>query len=305
MKKETSCMNSMAIIDYMKKYNEGDCSVLFGNLDPEIDSLPDPEAFLRDRNNWISCAVLSRLWERIRLFFDDERIAIKVARFAAENAHLGYNRSIIVKTFWSAKRALRHAQKINDKWNRSKRIELVSLRGHDAVIRLHWDSSMVLTKDACLMNLGTYRFIPLVWGGKEADVREECCYFQGAPYCEYHLKWPMGNTVREVFSRFFTKKSVLMETIEEMDKDKKIIEQKYDEVNSLNIELDSKINQLLALQETGKALVSVLDLEQLLDVIVNILSNVCNISRCIIMLLNEEEKHLEFPSGRLPARKYQ
>ena len=51
MDKETSCINSRAILDYIKGYNNGGCSALLENLDPEIDSLPDPESFLRDPND--------------------------------------------------------------------------------------------------------------------------------------------------------------------------------------------------------------------------------------------------------------
>ena len=62
MEKETSCINSRAILDYVKKYNDGDCSVLLENLDPEIDALRYPEKFLRDPNSWISCSVISKLY---------------------------------------------------------------------------------------------------------------------------------------------------------------------------------------------------------------------------------------------------
>ncbi len=88
-----------------------------------------------------------------------------------------------------------------------------------------------------------------------------------------------------------------------MEEDKKIIEEKYDEVNRLNLELNYKIKQLLAIQETGKAILSVLDINQLLTVIMNILSNVCQIHRALIMLVNEEKGCLEylyavgFPNG--------
>jgi signal transduction histidine kinase len=82
-----------------------------------------------------------------------------------------------------------------------------------------------------------------------------------------------------------------------MEADKRIIKQKYEEVNQLNEELSYKIKQLLAIQNTGKAILSVLDLKQLLTVIMNILSNVCRINRAIIMLVNEETKHLEYIHG--------
>jgi signal transduction histidine kinase len=297
MEKEASCINSKAILGYVKEYNDGNCSAILGNLDPDIDDLPDPEGFLMDHHNWISCAVVSKLLERARLILNDQMVAYKIGKYAAEKTSLGYTQRIIVKAFWSIKKGLKNLQKINDKWNKSKKVELLEIKRNEAVVRLHWDPQMDVSKDMCLMNQGAYTFMPLIWGGKPFTFREECCYLEGAPYCEYHLKWTIKNRFHEIFSRFFTSKSVLMETIMEMEEDKKVIEQKYEEVNKLNTELDQKIKQLLAIQETGKAILSVLDLGQLLSVIMNILSNVCQINRAVIMLVNEEEGCLEYIHG--------
>ena len=297
MEKENSCINCKAILDYVKDHKEGDSSGLVRNLDPEIDGLPDPENFLRDPNNWVSSAVVSRLFERARMMFEDENVAYKIARHAVENVNLGYIQRIIVKAFWSIKQGLKNLQKINDKFNRTKRVELSEIKRNEAIVRLHWHPVMDVTKDTCLYNQGLYSFLPIVWGGKPMALKEERCYFEGAPYCEYHLRWTFKNSFHEMFSRFFTSKSVLTETVREMEEDKQVIEQKYEEVNRLNIELNQRIKQLLAIQETGKAILSVLDLEQLLDVIMSILSSVCKIHRALIMLVNEEEGYLEYIHG--------
>ncbi len=83
----------------------------------------------------------------------------KIARFAIENVSLGYIQKIFVKAFWSTKTALRHVQKINDKFNRSKKVELVRVGRNEAVVRLHWDHTMGVSKDLCLYNQGTYTFL--------------------------------------------------------------------------------------------------------------------------------------------------
>ena len=297
MEIETSCINSRAILDYVKKYNDGDCSALFGNLDPEIDALQDPESFLRDPNSWISCSVISKLYKRAASILNDEKAAYKIGRYATENISLGYAQRIIFKAFWSVRKALKHGQKVNDRWNRNKRVELVELKKNNAVVRLHWDPKMEVTKNICLYNQGVYASMPQIWEGSPAVIKEKCCYFDGNPYCEYHIKWPFKNRFHEILSRFFTSKSVLMETITEMEEDKTIIEQKYEEVNLLNIELNKRIKQLEAIQETGKAILSLLDLEQLLTVIMNLLSNVCRINRAVIMLVNEDKGFLEYIHG--------
>ncbi|MBW2136843.1 MAG: GAF domain-containing protein [Deltaproteobacteria bacterium] len=297
MEKEVSCINSRAILDYVREHNNGDCSSLLKDLHPEIDDLPEPEQFLRDPNNWISCALASELYERASLLFNDKTIAYKIARHAIENTSLGYTQRILVKAFWSYKNALKHAQKINDTYNRNKRVDLVEIEKNEALVRLHWDGNMKVSKHLCLMNQGSYTYMPIIWGGKPLKLTENCCFFEGAPYCEYQLKWTGRNRFHEVFSRFFGSKAVLMEIIKEMEDDKEIIEQKYEEVNRLNQELDRKIKQVTAIQETGKAILSILELDQLMKSIMNLLSNVCEINRALIMLVKEEEQCLQYLYG--------
>ena len=182
MEKEVNCINTRAILDYVKKHNQGDLSPLLENLDPEIDTLPNPEGFLGDPNNWISCTVASKLYERTRLIFNDQMAAYEIAKYAIEKTDLGF-KSLIVKVFWSYKKALKHAQKINDRWNRNKKIEIIDIKRNEALIRLHWNPNMDVTKDLCLMNQGSYIHIPVIWGGNPITLTEERCYFEGAPYC--------------------------------------------------------------------------------------------------------------------------
>lgn len=297
MEKEVSCINSRAILDYVATQSVNGTAELIENLHPEIDQLRSPEIFLRDPNNWISCNVAVELYRRARQMLSDDRAAFKIARFAVENTTMGYGQRIVAKALGSEAAALKHAQRINDKWNRNKSVELVRLEKSEAIVRLHWNREMNVSKDLCLMNQGTYTFIPSIWGGKPTVLRENCCYFEGGPFCEYHISWPVKNRFVEVFSRFFKGRSVLMETISEMEKDKELIEQKYEEVNHLNVVLNQKVKQLEAIQETGKAILSVLDLDPLLTVIMNILADVCQINRAVVMLVNKRSGYLEYLHG--------
>ena len=183
MEKEVSCINAKAIFKYIEAHNNGNCSSLIDNLDPEIDALDDPMAFLTDSNNWISTAVVVRLHEKAKAILHDDMAPYKIAKFAIENASLGYIQKIFVKAFWSSKKALKYAQKINDKFNRSKKIELVEIKRNRAIIRLHWNPKMKLSKDLCLYNQATYTYLHTIWGGKPLTLEEKCCYFDHAPYC--------------------------------------------------------------------------------------------------------------------------
>jgi signal transduction histidine kinase len=297
MEKETSCINSRAILDYVKHHRGDAVHELIRDLDPEIDALPDPAAFLCDPHNWISSALIAELFTRARLLIGDEQVAFKIARHAFENNKLGYGQRIIFKALWSTNNVLKNLQKVNNKWNRNKRVEVVERTRKGAVVRLHWNPDMGCSRDMCLYNQGAYTYLPVVWGGKPVEVIERCCFFRGAPHCEYDLIKAPTNRFYEIFSRLFTSKSVLMETIQEMERDKEVIEKKYEEVAQLNLELNQKVRQLTAVQETGKAILSILDLEQLLSVIMNLLKNVCRINRALIMLVNEEEECLEYTHG--------
>ncbi|MCF8052374.1 MAG: GAF domain-containing protein [Desulfobacterales bacterium] len=297
MERETSCINSRAILDYVKHHRPDAVADLIRDLDPEIDALPDPEAFLRDPHNWISSRLIAKLFARTRQVLGDEEVAFKIARYAFENKKLGYGQRIFFKALWSTNNVLNNLQRVNNKWNRNKRVEVVARTRKGALVRLHWKPEMNCSRDMCLYNQGAYTYLPVVWGGKPVKVIEHSCFFEGAPYCEYDLIKAPTNRFYEIFSRIFTSKSVLMETVQEMEKDKEIIEKKYKEVNQLNIELNQKIRQLTAVQETGKAILSILDLNRLLSVIMNILRNVCRINRALIMLVKEEENCLQYLYG--------
>ncbi len=78
--------------------------------------------------------------------------------------------------------------------------------------------------------------MPTVWNLPLAQVEETKCYFEGDDYCEYHCKWeikPLFQTLAEVFVPW----RALRLSIQEMENDKEMLRQKFDEVHKLNIQL--------------------------------------------------------------------
>ncbi len=294
MEKEVNCINTKTILSYLDTHSDLDINDFLANLHPEIDTLSDPVSFLKDSNNWISSEVAAELYKRAKIALNDEDIPYKIGKYAVTNRSLGYLQKIIIKALWSMEKTYKNAQKINDKFNRNKDVELVSVDRSGAVIRLYWKAGMGTTKDICQYNKGIYTYIPLVWGSKKVNLHERCCHFKGDPYCEYVVKWPTRNRINEIFSMFFSSKAVLSETIEEMERDKQLLEKKYEEVNRLNARLNEKIKQLQAVQETGKAILSVLNLDKLLNVLMSKLTNICMINRAIIMIVNDKDGCLEY-----------
>ncbi|MEJ2671502.1 MAG: PAS domain S-box protein [Deltaproteobacteria bacterium] len=82
-------------------------------------------------------------------------------------------------------------------------------------------------------------------------------------------------------------------TIEELERDKELLKNKFDEVHRLNIQLKEKIDQLICLQETSTAALSVLHLEKLLQVTLRLLINSAKLDRAGILLLDEKEELLD------------
>lgn len=297
MKKEVSCINSKIIIEYIRKTNPEYLPLILDHLDPELDSLDDPVGFLTDPNNWVSTVIIANMFDRVKSILQDESVPYKIGKFAIENAHLGYIQKIFVKAFWSSKKALKYAQKINDKFNRNKKVEVVEIKRNTAIVRLYWEKDMQPSKDLCVYNQAIYAYLHTIWGGRPLDIHEQHCFFDGSPYCEYHLQWTKKSWIYEYISRFFTSRSMLKDIIAEQEKNREIIEKKYAEINQLNLKLNRRIKQLMAIQDTGKAILSLLDLKYVLTAIMNILSNVCQISRAVIMLVSEDGESLEYLHG--------
>ncbi|MDP1761501.1 MAG: PAS domain S-box protein, partial [Deltaproteobacteria bacterium] len=82
-------------------------------------------------------------------------------------------------------------------------------------------------------------------------------------------------------------------TIDELERDKELLKKKFDEIHRLNIQLKEKIDQLICMQETSTAALSVLNLEKLLQVTLRLLINSAKLDRAGILLMDEKREVLE------------
>ena len=178
MNAEVSCLNTKAILDYLSRRSI-DPRPFLTDLSPELDLLDDPLAYLSDRNNWVSAAVVSRLFARLRQDLGDEQLAFKIGYESVVHRRFGYIQNIFLRLFLTPAQGLSKAQEINDRFNRTKRVELVELTEGKAVVRLTWHAGMDHSKDICLYNQGIYSAIIQVWGMKPASVTETQCAFDG------------------------------------------------------------------------------------------------------------------------------
>jgi PAS domain S-box-containing protein len=293
MEKHHSCLNTRAIIEYFQENRPEEVYRLFTGLGPEIENLANPQEFLMEINNWVSSDVVTKMFENAKAITQDNEVAFKIGFESAARKKLGYVQRIIMFAHKNPRRTLKRVQAINDKFNRNKKIELVVARGDSAVIRLHWFKEIPGTIDYCLFNKGIYSGIPTIWNLPPADLEETKCYFQGDDYCEYHFKWQRKFSLREVLLRLLVPWRALNYTIEELERDKELLKKKFDEIHRLNIQLKEKIDQLICMQETSTAALSVLNLEKLLQVTLRLLINSAKLDRAGILLLDEKGELLE------------
>jgi PAS domain S-box-containing protein len=293
MEKHHSCLNTRAIIEYFLETQPLDVPKLFLGLGPEMESLPNPQEFLMEINNWVSSDLVNKMFENAKKLTHNNFIAFKIGFESAARKKLGYVQRIILLACKNPNYSLKRVQAINDKFNKNKTIELVEAKRGSAVVRLHWFNHIPLSLDLCLFNQGIYSGLPTIWNMPPAVLEETKCFFKGDDYCEYHLKWQNRSFLKNSLMKFMVPWRALSYTIEELERDKELLKKKFDEIHHLNVELKEKIDQLICLQETSSATLSVLNLEKLLQVTLRLLINSARLDRAGILLLDEPGEVLE------------
>ncbi len=224
----------------------------------------------------------------------DDMAIFKAGFESMVNRKLGYVQKIFIRAFLSPKYAIKSLKKINDKFTKNKTIEIVKATNNHAIIRLHWSNSPDLTRDFCLINKGMYKACSTLWNLPPADLVERACYFRGGPYCEYELWWNRRSLLALSFRKSSIKRDVFQSLIQEMERDKELIQSKYLQVKKLNDALYKKVSDLISLQEASHAMVSVLDEESLIENILNLLTSVLDFNRAVLFLVDDKQENLVF-----------
>jgi PAS domain S-box-containing protein len=144
------------------------------------------------------------------------------------------------------------------------------------------------------MNRGVYTAVPVVWNEPPLHLEERKCYFQGDDYCEYHLSWKRKPSIKRLLLQVIAPWRLAKATIQELEQDKELLREKYAEVRGLNIQLKSQLDRLVSLQEASKAILSTLDIDELLTLILQGLVDVSVLDRAAIFLVDEEREELFF-----------
>ena len=290
-----SCLNSRAIIEYIRRRHPGRLAELYQGLPAPWCDRPDLEIYLSDENNWIPSSLVVRLFERAREITSEPDVAFQIGFDSIVNREFSYFQLIFIRFLSSPRGMLRKLNQLNSKLNSTKIVELIYDTPSHAVIRWHWRDGIISSKDVCSYNRGIYSAIPTIHGLPAAQVTENHCGFEGDPYCEVVISWGRGfGRLRGLFSQLFIRKSSLLEALEEIERDKVLLRKRFDELTVLNAELSRRVTVLKAINSATRALVSVSDTRQVLQQTMRPIVEVLGFDRAIIMLVDEKREFLEY-----------
>ena len=299
-----SCLNSRVVVEYIRRTHPDRVAELFVDLPAPWAEMPDLPLFLCDENNWIPSTLIVQLFERARMITGNPDVAFDIGAESILNREFRYWQKTFFKIL-SPRLLVRRVNQLNNKLNSTKIVELIYDSPGRAVFRWHWREGVARSADLCAFNKGIYSAIPTLLGKAAGRVEEDVCTFKGAPYCEVTLTWaaPLVN-MRSWFDRLFTRKSTLYTALQEIDRDKALLRQRFDEVNRLNVELtdlnaelSQKVTMLKAINGATRTLVSVTDTRSVLEQTMTPIVEVFGFDRAMIMLVNEAGTDLEYRYG--------
>jgi putative nucleotidyltransferase with HDIG domain len=300
-----SCLNSRAIIEYIRRKSPEKLTQLFAGLAAPWSEMPALEHYFSDENNWIPSGVIVQLFQRAREITGNPDAAFDIGFDSILHREFSYWQRIFLRIFSSQRLVLRRMNQLNTKLNSTKIVELVYDSPGRAVIRWHWREGVTPSQDLCAYNKGIYSAIPTLWGRTAAHVEETVCSFKGEPHCEIVITSPVSlGQVRSWLSKIFTRKSTLYGAMEEIEHDKGLLQQRFDEVTRLNVELtdlnaelSQKVTMLKAINSATRTIVSVADTRTVLKETMTPIVEVFGFDRAMIMLVNEAGDSLEYSYG--------
>ncbi len=247
--REISCRITRTLIMYVKEMN--------GSLDNLLTGLELNEEYLTDTNNWISHQFLHILYARMITILGD--------------ANAVYNMTLASKRFkslglldWIA-RLLGHPKLIYmqaPKYNRLLKANgdvIIHDSGENWVIledRYHDGSQK--TRHDCDYTRGVLTGIPTIFDMPLARVAEIECQVEPEVYgeriwpdkptygsggCLYRIEWD-SKTRQPLWKRFFQRYSVYRRAINDLQDANRVIQEKYDEVKKMALELEAANREL-------------------------------------------------------------
>ncbi len=294
-----SCLNTRAIIEYTRRRYPDRLGELFIGLPTPFSTMPSPETFLSEENNWVPSTVVVRMFENVKKITGNDAVAFDIGYQTIMNREFGYFQKLFLNFFSSPRGILRMLNRLNDRLNTTKKIEVVknNLPGR-ATFRWHWTPGIVVSKDICEYNKGIYSAVPTLWGLPPARVEETACHFDTGGYCENTIYWSLSRgRFRNIISRSFVRKKDILRALEEVEGDKEKLKRANIELNKANEDLIQKVSMLKAITAATRTIVSTTDLDRIYEETMKPIVDVLGFDRALIMLRDEKSEALVYKYG--------
>ncbi|MBT3274271.1 MAG: HD domain-containing protein [Spirochaetales bacterium] len=292
---DVSCLNVKAIYDYVSRKAPQQAQRLFENLPARYKAIEYPEVELTDENNWVSSELIVQVFKNAKEILDDPEAPYHIGFDSIAQRDFGYIQKFFIQAFGSPGGVLKRINHVNSQFNTTKVVETIYSGPNRAVVRLHWKENKILSADICRYNRGIYAAIPAIWNRPPSTIIEPFCQFEGDPYCQFNMTFYTGkHPVKRFFGSFRTTKTQLLSAIEQIDQDKLVLKKKYDEVNTLNLELADKIEKLKAINTASNLLVSIGNTDEILSTTASFIVDIMQFDRAIIMLVDEAGENLVY-----------
>ena len=292
---DVSGFNVKVVYDYVVRKAPKKGLELFRDLPPKYQTIAHPEIVLTDENNWVSSDLIVQLFKNAKKILNDPEAPYHIGFETISKRNFGYILKFFMFTFGSPMGILRRINHVNSQLNHTKVVETIYGSPSRAVVRLHWKENRILSADICRYNRGIYAAIPTIWNRPPSTIAEPFCQFDGDPYCQFNMTFHTSkNPVKRFFGMFGTTKSQLLSALEEIENGKLILKKKYDEVATLNLELQDKLSKLKAINTASNLLVSRENTDEILATTTSFIVDIMQFERAIIMMVDETRTKLVF-----------
>ncbi len=109
-----NCLNSRAIIEYIRRHYPAQLPELISELPSSIATMPKLEEFLCDENNWVPSSLVVKMFENARRITGNPEIAFSVGFESITHRDLGYAQRLFLTLFASPQSLLRHNQRLHE-----------------------------------------------------------------------------------------------------------------------------------------------------------------------------------------------
>ena len=209
MPKDVNCNNFKGLIPYIRKnYGEEGVQEIIGELINNekylIEDKYDPsriitvkEEHLTDPAYWVSNEFAKRLLGNVKKVVNTTNPLFTAGEGAVRET---LSKSVFfISRIVGPKFLLKGAQKLNARFNRTKKLRLVEMSDTHALIELQYFPGYKTSKDICEWNRGIYTEVLRSAGLKDVRCEEVRCCLDGGSSCVFKITWKKSNP----FARFF------------------------------------------------------------------------------------------------------